>query len=678
MKESDFMKTFLKRKAGEIKGALKKRVKRFLCCMNNRPVTKLLLISNIVNLIIESLSRHSAVEGLKYLILHILKFEYNSLIIFATLSIALLFSKRNFIITLISLVWITLGVTNSVLLTFRTNPLGGVDFTIFFSALSIVGIYLSSWQIALAVLMTLITVAAIIIMWFKSSSQRVRYVKSISIVAASFAMLWLTTFLSVKAQALPNRYNNIAQAYEDYGFTYCFSSSVIDTGIRQPEAYSEEKMGEIKEALMQNPKTEPSILPNIIFVQLESFFDVNYLNDRSFSENPIPEFTAIKERGLSGFLSVPCVGAGTANTEFEIISGMNLDYFGVGEYPYNTVLKHSTCETIGYNLKELNYSCHAIHNNNGSFYNRNAVFSNLGFDTFTSLEYMQDIERNPIGWAKDKILTDEIIKSLSSTGGRDFVYTISVQGHGKYPETVVDKKQPVKVYGMKDKELKNAFEYYVNQLKETDDFIKELTDTLAGYGEPAIVVFYGDHLPEVGLTEDMLENKNLLQTEYAIWSSFDMEKERTDLEAYQLSAYVLGRLGIDNGFITKLHQNFSGKPGYFEALELLEYDMLYGDMSVYSGIGPHEPANLKMGLYGPEVIGTEREEDGYMSIFGNNFTEYSTVLINGKRTDTEFINRNIIKIPGGDVKNGDIIMAAQVGDDKAILSMSNEYTYSND
>ena len=87
---------------------------------------------------------------------------------------------------------------------------------------------------------------------------------------------------------------------------------------------------------------------------------------------------------------------------------MNLDFFGPGEYPYKTILKETTAESAAYNLKELGYGTHAIHNNDGTFYGRNKVFANLGFDTFTSLEYMNPIEENPTGWAKDKILINNM------------------------------------------------------------------------------------------------------------------------------------------------------------------------------------------------------------------------------------------------------------------------------
>jgi hypothetical protein len=60
---------------------------------------------------------------------------------------------------------------------------------------------------------------------------------------------------------------------------------------------------------------------------------------------------------------------------------------------------------------------------------------------------MSDAEYNPLGWARDKVLTTEIMKALFSTEGQDFVYAISVQAHGKYSGEVVDKGQHITVRG---------------------------------------------------------------------------------------------------------------------------------------------------------------------------------------------------------------------------------------
>ena len=97
--------------------------------------------------------------------------------------------------------------------------------------------------------------------------------------------------------------------------------------------------------------------PNVVFVQLESFFDVDALEDASFSTDPIPVFRELMETCPHGQLRVPSVGGGTANTEFEVLTGMNLDYFAAGEFPYNTILKDTSCETVCFNLKELGYTC---------------------------------------------------------------------------------------------------------------------------------------------------------------------------------------------------------------------------------------------------------------------------------------------------------------------------------
>ena len=151
--------------------------------------------------------------------------------------------------------------------------------------------------------------------------------------------------------------------------------------------------------------------PNIIFLQLESFFDPTLVNFLKISEDPIPTFRKLMKEYSSGYYKVPSVGAGTANTEFESITGMSLRYFGPGEYPYKSILKETTCESAPYVLKNLGYSTHAIHNNEANFYGRRNVFANLGFDSFTSEEYMSEQDdTNPNDWMRDRNLTKYIRK----------------------------------------------------------------------------------------------------------------------------------------------------------------------------------------------------------------------------------------------------------------------------
>ena len=212
-------------------------------------------------------------------------------------------------------------------------------------------------------------------------------------------------------------------------------------------------------------------------------------------------------------------------------------------------MQSAICESAAYDLKNLGYSTHALHNNDGTFYNRNKVFSHLGYDTFTSIEYMSDIEYNPIGWAKDSILTGEIAKILDSTEGSDYIYTISVQGHGDYPSQMPENYNPeIKVENFFDGADKTAFEYYINQIHEMDKFVGELVKYLSERDEQTILVMYGDHLPGFNFTNETLSYGNIYQTPYVIWDNIGLKREYKNMEAYQLSSYVFGRLGITEGY----------------------------------------------------------------------------------------------------------------------------------
>ena len=119
-----------------------------------------------------------------------------------------------------------------------------------------------------------------------------------------------------------------------------FSASLVDTGMSKPANYTEETIDTINDNVTTEPTTvDSSDMPNIIFMQLETFIDPYELNFLSYSEDPIPNFHKLMGNYTSGYLTVPVVGAGTANTEFEVLTGMGIRFFGLGEYPYKTVLK---------------------------------------------------------------------------------------------------------------------------------------------------------------------------------------------------------------------------------------------------------------------------------------------------------------------------------------------------
>lgn len=150
----------------------------------------------------------------------------------------------------------------------------------------------------------------------------------------------------------------------------------------------------------------------------------------------------------------------------------------------------------------------------------------------------------PMGWAKDYFLTDEIVAALDSTEGQDYIYTISVQGHGSYP-TEGDYDYPITVSGLDDQAKTNQYQYYVWQINEMDKFIQKLVETLSKRDEDTILVMYGDHLPSLGITESELVNGDVYQTQYVIWSNFKTKYEDEDIEAYQLPVKNSWRIKYD-------------------------------------------------------------------------------------------------------------------------------------
>ena len=312
-------------------------------------------------------------------------------------------------------------------------------------------------------------------------------------------------------------FGNIAFAYEDYGLPYCFSASLFNTGISEPNGYTKKAMAKIdKDGELNQTATSRSSdeLPNIIVVQLESYFDVANAEFFTTSEDACPNLHNLYQNYSNGYFKVPSVGAGTANTEFEVLTGMNLRYFGPGEYPYKTYSKKHPTESAATALASLGYGTHALHDNTGNFYSRANVFNNMGFDTFTSKEFMNVLQTTENGWAKDEILTHHIMEAMDTTKQEDFVFTVSVQGHGNYPETQVIENPKIKVEGIEDEALKNKWEYYVNQVYEMDQFVGDLIKAVEERNEPSVVVFYGDHLPTMGLKAEDLKSRYLYNTNY--------------------------------------------------------------------------------------------------------------------------------------------------------------------
>ncbi len=655
--------------------ALKDLCKKYLC--NSLAIS--VFLSFTLNFIIECLGRKSIGAALSYMVESPLIFLYNFFIIFLTMSIALLVKRRVFVYALVSTIWLALGITNGVMLGYRVTPFTAVDITLLQGGMNIIRKYMSVTQIILLVIGFVVAAVlfTLLFIYGPKTKKEIKFVRNfITILVLCVCFFGLSKYCLAKGM-ISTKFGNIAFAYLDYGVPYCFTITMIDTGIDEPENYSEEEVLKLKTELDKTTTSQKAKKANIIFIQLESLFDPTLVKGLELSKDPIPNLRKLYKNYSSGYLNVPSVGAGTANTEFEAISGMSIRQFGAGEYPYKTILRKKTCESTAYDLKNLGYTTHAIHNNTASFYGRNEVFPNLGFDTFTPVEFMCTGERTQNGWVKDKVLTEYIMDCLRSSKKQDYIYAISVQGHGSYPTVRSEETPNITVFGENFTEEQLAgIEYYVNQINEMDQFVGELIKNLTAYGEDTVLVMYGDHLPSLGFTEEDMKNNSLYQTEYVIWDNIGLKKKNQTLYSYQIAAEVMNRLGIHEGNIAKLHQKMRNTSDYLERLRMLSYDILYGENYLYNGV-TFAATDMQMGIKHPKIYNVFANGSG-IYVTGENLTEKTKVYVNGEKVPVEYSGRRMLRLDIEEIKTGDIVTLKLAGGRKTVLFVSDEFVVNVD
>ena len=507
--------------------------------------------------------------------------------------------------------------------------------------------------------------------FFKCKKVKVKYIINIPLIFIYFLVFSKLINYGLENNFISKNFWDVNWGYNTYGFSYSFYNSAVNTGISKPNNYSKSTISNIKDELaMLNTEsstavssnylvkvgdntssvnsaidnTNSTVNPNIIIVQLESFINPNWITDITLNKNPVSNFEQLSSEFTSGLISVPALGGGTANTEFEVITGMSTSFFGVGEFPFNTIASRQAIPSLAYTLKDLGYSANSLHNHEGKFYSRDVVYKNLGFDSFTPIECMNVPEKTPVGWAKDSVLINEICNIITSTDTPDLIFGISVQGHGNYPEDELENKE---IYITNDysKSNKNSLEYFINQVYEMDQFVGDLIEAVNNLNEPTIIAFYGDHFPAVGIEAKDVSINTLKSTPYVIWDNMNLSKTNKDIKTYELTSLILDKLSLTTTTLSLLHNSNLDVETKNQYLNQLEYDMIYGKNYTfdYEELIPSD--NYKVGFKDVKIYNVEIYNDDNIIIKGENFNNYRNVYVDGKYVAKTFIDSNTLSIP---------------------------------
>lgn len=588
--------------------------------------------------------------------------------------------KRKYMVYFISfMVILGVAITTFFLMKVRGIPLTFSDLYSIGEAMEIADKYINKTMIIIAVICLAFLIAVAVFLYkLDCDTKRFKLINFVLIFIVSIGF-----FSTVRSQQSKNIMQfkrwDIPASYKCNGLTYSTVESCVKYIRKKPNDYSQAKIQEIKDKVDKAEASDNRKLnnkkPNILFVQLEAFMDPTEVKGIKYSEDPIPNFRKLTQTFTHGMASAPTTGGGTVRTEFEVMTGNNIDYLTPGEIPYNTILKSKYYNSVATTLKSEGYKAHAVHNFQGNFYGRNNAYAKLGFDDFTSKEYMSNYELNEREWVKDVILTKYIEKALDSTKDSDLVYTVSVQGHSSYPTDAENYDFPIKVSGTLDQKVLNQMYYYVNQIKGTDDFIGELVDMVNKRDEDTIILFYSDHMPKLKIFEDDDFYLDKYKAPFAFYANFDIEKYDIDeIESYELSSLMFKEAGLKYGPMERFNTYMKDDPEFSKMQDLIEYDVLFGKSYYINDDEKAKKNTLKMGVE-DIVINNIETKGNKMIIHGENFTTNSRVYLNDKQVDKKFIDENTLEVDK--IDNLDTISIKQIGRNSVVLSSTQDFKYSD-
>lgn len=285
--------------------------------------------------------------------------------------------------------------------------------------------------------------------------------------------------------------------------------------------------------------------PTVIAIMNETFSDLSiYQNMHADYQGPT-YFKSIGDCLSRGRLYVSAYGGGTANTEFEFLTGNSMAYLGSGVYPYTTYDLTDT-ENLAAQFKSLGYYTTAMHPNHGTNWNRKNVYKDFGFDQFLTINDFQNAETLR-GMVTDKATYDKILELLGTNSNPQFIFDVTMQNHSGYDTGLIpyDKQMSLNIDG----EFNSNVNEYVSLIQQSDEALKYFLNKLSKLDRKVVVVFWGDHQPFFPDTyndrwftneDDATHQERLWQTSYIIWANYDVAGNTQTSQEDDLSSNYLG------------------------------------------------------------------------------------------------------------------------------------------
>ena len=359
--------------------------------------------------------------------------------------------------------------------------------------------------------------------------------------------------------------------YTQQGSLPSFTAVLKDLPIDQPQNYTDDHAAGIQQSLAAayatgrgaSPERAAAVeqfnqtKPSVIAIMNETFSDLSvYDNLRADYTGPAL-YNSLPDALARGDLAVSVCGGGTANSEFEFLTGESLAFVGGGKYPY-TLYNFESVNSLVKQFSSLGYGTTAMHPNAPNNWNRAVVYRQLGFDEFLSID---DFEGAPTfhNGVTDRATYDKIIELLAASNEPQFIFDVTMQNHSGYDAWNIPPEQ-IPGYapeGATDESLLSQLNVYLSCIDASDRDLASFLDQLRTIGRPVVVIFFGDHQPNfAGTLNDTLfpgedetaHSERTLQTTYTIWANYDIAgadqaSAQSDSSASTLAAQALDLIG---------------------------------------------------------------------------------------------------------------------------------------
>ena len=339
------------------------------------------------------------------------------------------------------------------------------------------------------------------------------------------------------------------------GFLLNFTIAMRYSIVEEPDGYSPQAVEEIA-AQYDGEAPDPEKQPvNLICIMDEAWADFATFGDAlELTDDPMPFYHSMTENTVKGDLYMPVTGGGTANAEYEFMTGNALAFLPINTVAYQLYIEENF-PSLARQAGEVGYQTTAFHPYKSSGWNRTNAYADLGFD---GQMYEEDVEDPEI---VRQFISDassfEVVRELTEQDGQQFIFNVTMQNHSGYKLSWRGLEKTVEFAGDPDAEYAGQVDQYFSLMRATDDALCELIEYYEQSDEPTMIVMFGDHQPSItgGFYEDLYGKKldrrttvEVMQqyaTPFFIWANYDIgEYEDVDLPAFALGALTAEMAGL--------------------------------------------------------------------------------------------------------------------------------------